>query len=326
MYKLREIEKRLLHVLDKESSMPLNKIAKILSTSPQRVNYLIEKLKSNVIKDFITIIDYRKFGYSVGFVYYELKSMPSEKYDEIISHASKNEDILVVLEGIGIYDLALGFFFEDIFGLDKRIKSFQSKFHEYIHSDVKTIHIGAYRSGRDYLVDSPIELKKEKVITGGKVTQIDHKPIDEKILSILSRNSRSSIVEISKVLNSNPYTISSRIKYLKEKRVIKSSTIVLDLNNYDYNYYRILIRLRTIDEKKEEKIFNYLVCHPNVVQAVKTFGEYSLTIDVEVKDLFKLREFMSKFIDIFGVVVDKYKIMRVYNIPKFCYFPNRLRD
>ena len=324
-YVLKPFEKKMLYFLDRDSSMNLKELAKKLNTSPQRVDYTIRKLLNfGIIKELITIIDYKKLGYTVGFVYYELKSMSSEKYEEMLDYCYNNEDILVILEGIGEYDLSLGFFFKDLFELNEKISEFKKRFNDHIYRDVKVVHIGARRSFRDYLFLSHETEKGIQITTGGRETEVVYRDVDIKILSILSRNSRATISEISKNICSNTYTVSKRIKYLKENKIIVGATFVPDLKKYEYQYYRLLIKLKTVDELREKKFFSYLVSHPNVVQAVKNFGEYSMTVDVEIEDIFKLREFTSLMIKNFGYLIDKYDIMRIYNIPKFCYFPSRL--
>jgi DNA-binding Lrp family transcriptional regulator len=65
--------------------------------------------------------------------------------------------------------------------------------------------------------------------------------IDIKILGLISKNSRLSVREISKIINISPPTVSRRIRKLEEKGVIKGYVSIIEDEELGYDCRALLL-------------------------------------------------------------------------------------
>lgn len=135
---------------------------------------------------------------------------------------------------------------------------------------------------------------------GGRV-KLDLK--DKKIVSILSKNARVSVSDISRKTGIPRDSVLYRIKRLQRLNMIRSFTIVLNPPNMGYPLSNFVIfTLHNFDEKKEKEFRDFLEKHPNVTNITKTSGKWDYTVTISAKNVEDfdkiLREIRSKFADI----------------------------
>ena len=114
-------------------------------------------------------------------------------------------------------------------------------------------------------------------------------PKDQKILTELKKNSRSTVREIAKTTGIRPSTVHQRIKKLVDDRTIERFTIKLDNKAADENF--VVFMLVKTDKDIEDKVF----ANPHVKEAFGITGEYDLLLKLKFRDIEEFNEFIIGF-------------------------------
>jgi Lrp/AsnC family transcriptional regulator for asnA, asnC and gidA len=123
--------------------------------------------------------------------------------------------------------------------------------------------------------------------------------VDRKILTILQRNSRTPLREISKEVGLAESTIYERIKKLKDRGIIKRFTVILDPDSLSFKILAfILIKARAgmyghvADELKK---------YPQICEVYETTGDYDMLVKIRTRSSEELNEFLDRIGEIDGV-------------------------
>lgn len=318
MFKLNLKDKRLLYELDLNSRQSYTELGKKIKLSPQAVEQRIKKLiKNKIIKFFLTIISYQKFGYTFYSIYTTFQNTTPEKENEIINELKKDPNIIVLWKCEGKYDLFIGPLAKSVFELNNILNKINNKFGNYLRDYDIVTHIGAKYYGRSYLINKKRKGEISKIITGGEEEQLKLDRVDKKIIKCLIENPRISFINMISKLGLSLDIIRYRYKKLKERKILQGFSIVLDNEKIGYPHFRILFKLKNISENKLKEIYNFVNLCSNIKIATKCFGNYEFTLDIEVENNEKLRKIFSEFRNKFSDIIHHYDILRIYSIEKF---------
>ena len=124
--------------------------------------------------------------------------------------------------------------------------------------------------------------------------------IDKKILTILQKNSRTPLREISKEVGLAESTVYERIKKLKEHGIIKKFTVILDPDALGFTLLAfILIKSKA---GKYAHVASELKKYPQIVEIYETTGDYDMLVKIRTKNSEELNEFLDTIGEIEGVV------------------------
>ena len=85
--------------------------------------------------------------------------------------------------------------------------------------------------------------KKAKVDIKGSPENVELKPAELKLINLLKKNSRLSIVELSKKLNTNVSSVMRRINSLKKREIILRFYPIIDMKKIGYTEYTYISRV-----------------------------------------------------------------------------------
>jgi DNA-binding Lrp family transcriptional regulator len=128
--------------------------------------------------------------------------------------------------------------------------------------------------------------------------------IDLAIIEALSKDARTSFRQIALAQNVSPDTIIDRYNALKEKGIIRGSTIVL--NPKEIGYRAMAVFMIDISPVKDNifdssAILETLIKMPNIIVASKTVGDHDLIAIGVVKDFRHLFAIRNEIASISGV-------------------------
>lgn len=311
---------KVLAELDKKTKASFNQIGRKLRLSPSVVERRIKNLlRKGVIKEFKTIINYKKLGWTYYSIYVRLQNITENKRNEILNYLEKHPLSGQILQCDGRWHLVYGFFVKDIFQLDRELKKFENKFGKYIKETEKIIHIGSRHYHRGYLLDKKSLSLKEPYL-GGPEVLIKLNKTNFKLLNFIRSNARANIVEESENLGMNIDQIRYRLKKLIEQNIIIGHWLHLNPEKFGLHFYRVLLKLKNINENNEESLLKYLNNQKNVIRANKVFGSWDYFADLEIstKDF---RKFMDEFVKTFPNNIQEYETLMIYDEVKFTFSP-----
>ena len=159
-------------------------------------------------------------------------------------------------------------------------------------------------------------MARKKKTEQENLSQIDEK--DKKILEILSRNSRETLINIAKEVGMSVDAVRMRIKNLLKSGIITGFTIIKSYKKLGYPLKAsILVKLQNLTEERLKEFINYLKKTTQVIVLNSIAGEFDFEIVFIAKstsDLDKFsRSIRTKFSDIIvdwkvNIITESYKI------------------
>ena len=87
-----------------------------------------------------------------------------------------------------------------------------------------------------------------------------------------------------------------------------------------------LRRYHNVSANLENKLILYLKTHPNVIEVVKTLGEWDIEIHLEAPSSIDLRKIEMEIRQKFGLLIQRIETVPLYKTYKLNYFPSFLLE
>lgn len=300
---LKESDYKLLSYLYHNNRESITKIARATKLTREQVDYKIKKyLDTGLIKGFLTLFDYSKFGYN----YFAILLLKFEKMSSVKAFSqklNKNNNLISYGYVYGKYDLFLNCIFKN----EEELSSFIS----YLISN-KSNSVSDYFAIKPSFAELyPLKFFKHKdresmtlVDTLSKERKLDKKDIG--ILKTLAKDGRIKLIDIAKKLDISSELALYKLRKLYRDKVILGSRIQFNMAKLDYHFSLILLNIRNFSDENKEKMkrfsrnskhINSLIfslTRPNCIVQLfnKDQEELKNTIN-EIKELFK-----DEYIDI----------------------------
>jgi Lrp/AsnC family transcriptional regulator, leucine-responsive regulatory protein len=309
-------DKKLIHLLEKDSRTNVLTLSKELQLSRDSVQNRMKKLENKgIIKKYVTLTNFIMLGYTHIAMYLKIKNSSPKIEKEILDYIKEKEYIVWAATLGGKYDLV----FESIAKSFQDFNDIQNKFLHNFHNNIANIEI-AIRTNqsafpRKYIYDN------NEIVCNENIKNIKSYNLDETdkiILSLLRDNSRLENIKISEKLNIPVKTVSYKIKNMIKHNIIKCNTIFVDPKKIGYQSFETFIYATDFSEKFEKKIYEYAKEHPNIYYFVKCIGKWNYEFEIDAKDLAEYQSILQDFRDKFKIVKD-IEFVAIFNEEKFTF-------
>jgi len=314
-------DKKILYELDLNSRQSFQSIGKKVGLSKNGVKYRIDNfLKKGIIKQFHTVIDVNKIGYTGFRLYVSLKNISPEKEKEIIQYLINQKIVVWIVSIEGEYNLGVLMLTKSIEEIRDFWKKFSLKYINFLGKRLISIVTGVRYFSRSFIRGLKLNNYEVNFVSGSlKEKNFDKKDLE--ILKLLASNSRRSIVEISFLLKMNEKTVLSRIRKLEKKKIIIGYKTVFNLEKFGYLYYKINFQLQNVTFKNLSNLKNYIKNHPNIIYEDEILGGEDIEIELQVKDTNQLRQIIEEIKEKFSKIIWGYSILLFYKEHKYLFFP-----
>ena len=157
----------------------------------------------------------------------------------------------------------------------------------------------------------------------GKEIKLDLK--NRKIISILGDNCRTSATTIGNLINLSKHSVRYRINQLKEKDIYRGNFTVLNPFVLDFPAYFILIKLKSITPKKEDKIISFFENHPFIVYGAQTQGSYDFNFMMVAKNITHLDKLLKEIRKKLTNSLKEIKILHMTKVNLFNIVPSEFQ-
>jgi Lrp/AsnC family transcriptional regulator, regulator for asnA, asnC and gidA len=289
-------DKKILFELDRNSRQSNSELARRVELNKNTLNYKIKRMEEEkIILGYYVVIDPSKLGF-IGFrIYFNFFNSSAEKEKEIIDWLIKRKESGVVVGVENPYDVAVYVLTKSIKEFDDFWLDFKKQFREFIWKERIYLTSKVYHFKRKYLLNS--KNYEHDLVFYSEKENYDH--LDFKILKMLAKNARTSILDIADKLKTPERTIAFRIKQLEKKKIIRSYRANINVAKLGYDYYKLNCVLNNM--KNFEKVIQFSQEHPNVVYLNRTISELDLELDIEIKGRKELLEFIKELKGKFNV-------------------------
>jgi DNA-binding Lrp family transcriptional regulator len=294
-------------------------LAKKVRAKKHTVKYRVERLIENgIIQGFYTVIDYSKLGFLSFRFYFKVSRLSPEKKAELILFLKNHKNISIFYRITGHYDFSFSIWVRDVWDYEAFWGEFNAKFGRYLGDHHLAIKTSYTEFGRNYFCEQCDEKTQFTVSRKSQVELLDK--TDLKLLTLLSTNSRTSLVDLSNQIKTSIVTCRSRIKNLIKKRVIVGFRTMLDYGKLGYQYYKV--DLWFADDTKKQELTQRVLSHPNVIYTEKTVLTSDFEFDLEVRGFSDFIAIMDEFECQFPGSIGRYEYYTLVKNYKTNYLPS----
>jgi DNA-binding Lrp family transcriptional regulator len=318
--KLDAKDKRVLYELDCDSKQSFSSLAKKVGLSKEVVNYRVKNLvKVGVIRKFITLINFSKFGYLAYRVYIRFHELDVSKEQELIEFLEKHQNVMWYISIAGRWDLEILILARNFVHFNEILIQIFDKYGAHLRNNVVSMSTYNYQFRRRYLIGK--SESHDVPAYGGEPVQLPLDSTDFKILKIISQDARIKTADIAKQLKLVPNAIKYRINRLRKEGVIQGYRLFLDIDKIGYEWYKTLITLRDISQQKQNQVLTYCKFIPNMLYFVQCFGQWDIEVEVNVKSNAEFRNIWVDLRNKFSENMLDFETLLVYKEHKLNYFP-----
>jgi len=311
-------DKKIIYELDRNSRASLSEIAKKVRLSREVVFHRINKLVAEgVILRFLAVPATYRFGLTGYKVYLKLTNTSKENVDDFVEYLKKDPAIYWTSICKGRWDLIFGIWAKSIHDFFNTYNKMLDKFSKYIQEKELSITVENIQYNRRWLYSDG--LKPEEFTFGEKEEMVSIDEKDQKILNILTSNSREKLVDIAENLKQDPKVIAYRIKEMEKKKIIRGYKISLNADAVGFNTYKAFIYFKEITEEKKKEFIEYCKSLPNIINIVLTFAPWEAELMFETdedKDYYKI---MDDIKEKFNSIVKSYDSVLIMSEPRHKY-------
>ncbi len=280
-------DRKILYQLDLNSRQSLNTIGSNVRLTKTVVQYRIDRLiKTGIIKNFYTSIDFYKLGYINLGIYVNYQYYTPEIEKDIIQYFINSDHAWFIANIQGKFDLIVLFSVSNMNQFFSFWKKTLSKYRFYFQSALISFFTKTHYLPISYLVDGYDEPQRHEheLVDGG--VQVDIDDMDKAILQRISLNSRKPIIELAEELQTTSTTITNRIKKLEKNKVITGYRINIDYLKLGLQLFNVHFNLRNYD--KIHQIFSYVKRNPYLISASEVIDSSDLSLNYHIKNFSEL--------------------------------------
>lgn len=305
-------DNKILFELEKNARRSNSSIAKSVGLSKDAVGYRIKQLENKgIVRGYRLLVDVSKIGYTLYRIYLRLIDISQKDLENIVNYLKREKNAWWIAKLDGSWDFVFAYWSKTPNKFYEFYRLFSENFRKYIKDKSICPMINYKEVPRRYLTNSKMSLDFN--IKEGEIEKVDE--TDLRILRILSKNSRTPLIEIASKLKLDNMTIYHRIKKLEEKNIILGYKSDTNVSIIGRDFYTVEIDLNNLSRMKEieKDIFSLSELTGRSV----SIGGNDIEFDLELKNSKKYYEIIDflkkKFPQIREVryfrVIENYKLI-----------------
>lgn len=323
---LTQADLNLLAELEDNARQPLSKLANKLRISQQLLNYRLQALKKRkILGGYYTQINFPMLGYTKYRTLVRISNYTQQKAKEIINYLKAHKNVQWIIECGGKWDFLINFIAKNVVQYDNFLRDIRNTFPRHIQNYEVFIVIEWIELGRAYFTQPRREVKKLSYF-GRDYEQVKVDHTDLRILNLISENARNTSVEIAEKIGVSPNTVSSRIRNLCSRGIIRAFKPLIHLENTGFIAYKLPFKFHNYTDKIEKEIIDYLKTDVRVIAIVKLIGQWDFEIEFEVNSQESMLDLIRGFRDKYGGIIKEFELIPLFHEHKYNFFPRDLID
>ena len=133
---------------------------------------------------------------------------------------------------------------------------------------------------------------------------------DKTLLYNLDINARESYTKLAKKVQISQESVRYRINRLVKEGLIQKFFTVIDASKLGFAFYKVLLKLHNVNEKKQHDIINYLLTDNSVVWLVTFDGNYDIGFVIKAENILELNLILENLDKNFSTYIHK----RIFSI------------
>lgn len=309
--KLTLADKKILSLMEYNPRITCKELAEYCNLSKDTIKYRINRLeKKKIILNYITFIDYKKLGTQSYKLYLKLNCSLTKK-EEFKDYLRNQKNVFAIYESNGNWNLAIAIFAKDNFEFQNIENSILELFGDIISHRRFCIMVEAEMYQQNFFDLSEFKIKQFPLWGEIQEGKLDEK--DNKLVKLLHKNSRESLVNLSKELGLSWDAVKNRIDRLANKKIMKVYRTIINYSQLGFDHYKMLIFPKKYSNKSEIEIIEFLKQSSSCINIIKTIGPWKLEAEFLVKDSNEIDEVIYSLNEKFGKCIFDLEVSIVRN-------------
>ena len=299
MQKYNPRDMRILYELSYDSRVKQKDICRKLHISPQLLNYTIDGLKKKkIILGRLAVMDPARFGLTGITPFYSYIEFKRSRIEEMISYLCRLGSVVRIIELWHGADLMVEFSVTNLSSFNKINSEFLERFSDSIGV------VGVYPVAVRHIYSKRYLYKKSKrsmhLVLSGDREPVNLNRRSKLILRCLADDPSASVIKIASKTGIDPRTVAKTVSVLKERRVIRGFSILIDNQALGISSCIMLLNLTDAGQDEVSKLIEYCRGIAEITDITKVIGRYSLMITIES---------LEKFSPIVDMLRDEFRIV-----------------
>jgi len=321
---LTQADLNLLAELEENARQPLSSLAKNLQISQQLLSYRLQTLKRRkILGGYYTQINFPKLGYTKYRTLVRISNYNQQKAKEILLYLKAHKNVQWIIECGGKWDFLINFVAKNVVQYDNFLRDIRNTFPRHIQSFEIFIVIEWIELGRAYFTQLRRKVS-ELSYFGRDYEQVKVDPIELQILNLIAENARTPSAEIAEKIGVSPNTVSSRIKSLCSRGIIRAFKPLIHLENTGFMAYKLPFKFHNYTDEIERELIDYLKTDVRVIAIVKLIGHWDFEIEFEVDSQESMLELVRGFRDKYGGIIKEFELIPLFHEHMYNFFPRDL--
>ena len=205
----------------------------------------------------------------------------------------------------GRFDAIFGFWARDSIEFYNIVFDILNHYSKHILTKDVAVNISWKICGRDWLVDEPCDRTAGDF--GGVLGNEKIDKTDSEILSFLTKNSRTPIVEIAGALGVSSSNVLYRIRRLEKRKIIVRNGMNLGLDKLGYEFCKVLVYLQNVTRKRFDELAEHCADCPHVQAVVPVIAPWDFELELEVENFEHMSRIMNGIKRKFGDIIKHYE-------------------
>ena len=311
------IDKKILCELDMNCRESLSKIAKHLRVGRNVIGYRIKNLeKQGIIKKYICSLNLGLLGFKTYKINFKVRNIKNEK--SFVEYLLNHNSVVNCIKEEGAFDYSVSVAVKNVSELDAFLMTMKNNFREILedYSVSITVYSKIFKLNKLLLGERKEIPKIEKYSGEEDLIKIDEK--DKLILRALAQQANLQIVDLARKTKLSIDVVKYRLKNLS-KNLISSFRVLLDFNKLGYYNYVIMLRISKATKAEEDKLISWCSINSSVLYCSKRISYHDFTINIAIKNIEELNNFIANLKESFSEVIDSYETTLNSNILKLNY-------
>jgi len=316
--KLDKKDTKIIYELYKNARVPVSIIAKKVGLSKDTIKYRMRRMEQRgLILGYTAVINMNRLGYHWNILLLQTKFENLEKENAFIEFLQSSKNVLKVMKCSGKWDYQFDVIFSSLLefnDLIKKIKELTLLLDFSVLNclkEIKYAHVPPvfFRDLRGEFVQTPAG----RVDESKEALKLDD--TDLHIIKSLVKNSRISLLEISKTVRLSPDATNNRIKRLEKKQILFGCIPVINTALL-FDEHWIFVQTSTLPPA----FLSYLKQHKNIQALYETGYQYDLFFWISTTSIGEYEVILSEIKRLFSHVIiriDSALALREYKYTEF---------
>jgi len=314
MIKIDQKDKEILFHLSLNARASLKEISKKTNLSKEVIHYRLKNLeKKKVIEGYYAVINTYKIGKIFYRMYMKTINMNLEVETKFINYLKNHPKVTWIVNVDGDLDFLYVVWAKDINEFEEVYNEINDKFGSYIQRKFFSVMTNVYYFKDKYLVKKQSNSYK---LTGGKIISAKLDDLDLKLITLLSKDGRLSIIQIAEKLNTNTKIIQRRMKRFLDEGIITCYNVKINHKLLGFTQRKVMLNLNNNSKENVKKVISFLTANTHTIYVTIAIGQYDLEFEMMEESHKDFHDLLKEIKNKFPKLIKEYFTVIFYDEPK----------